>query len=287
MGVLTEAKQSHNVRRKFDDLADEWSGFYNAASRRECRTFNQYDIYVRRENALEMLGFQSNRPIIDLGAGTGSFLLAYQECFGVQDRYFANMDFAKAMLQRQTRESYQVLPGRTQGDLRAIPFRDGSAGAVVCLGVLEYIPMSEEVLCEIFRVLTSGGVLVLSIPNSNSIFRRIDKRQWRPLRWLFARATPFLWLKNKLRKRSVSPQKGTVGPQYDHYEFNIDQFSDLLHECGFVVEEVRYNRFFYTVLNAQVLSIFFDRIFSALARLLPNVKRHGMTVVIRAKKRRF
>lgn len=50
------------------------------------------------------------------------------------------------------------------GDVEAMPFPDGSFGAVVCTEVLEHVPDPAGALAEIHRVLRPGGMLIGSVP---------------------------------------------------------------------------------------------------------------------------
>jgi len=63
-----------------------------------------------------------------------------------------------------------------QGNILALPYRDGSISGLISLGVLEHFREGmEEPLREIRRVLKPGGILVISVPSQNRI-RRIKKR---------------------------------------------------------------------------------------------------------------
>ncbi len=57
------------------------------------------------------------------------------------------------------------LDARVIDDAAALPFRDGSFDAVVCLEVLEHLFAPQLVAAEIFRVLRPGGVLLATVPN--------------------------------------------------------------------------------------------------------------------------
>lgn len=55
-----------------------------------------------------------------------------------------------------------------QGDLLALPFKDGEFDFVICWGVLMHVPQLEQAMAELARVVAPGGVLVLSEGNMHS-----------------------------------------------------------------------------------------------------------------------
>jgi SAM-dependent methyltransferase len=75
-------------------------------------------------------------------------------------------------------------------DARAIPLRDGSLGAVICQGVLNYLTEPQRVADEIWRVLRPGGMPTLPCPQSRrtppdmpaSRATACDSRPHRPMR---------------------------------------------------------------------------------------------------------
>lgn len=58
---------------------------------------------------------------------------------------------------------------RRQGDLMALPFRDGEFQYAICWGVLMHVPQLERAMAELARVVAPGGVLVLSEGNMHSV----------------------------------------------------------------------------------------------------------------------
>lgn len=60
-----------------------------------------------------------------------------------------------------------------QADLERLPFEDGSADAIVCMGVLEHFPEPSipKVLGEMHRVLCEAGELKLLVPDLMAICR--------------------------------------------------------------------------------------------------------------------
>jgi 2-polyprenyl-6-hydroxyphenyl methylase/3-demethylubiquinone-9 3-methyltransferase len=76
-------------------------------------------------------------------------------------------DVSMEMVRRASAASSSAAPiaGALRCDVRHLPFRGGSAGAVVCHGVLEYVAGIEGTVGELRRVIEPGGVLVATIPS--------------------------------------------------------------------------------------------------------------------------
>jgi SAM-dependent methyltransferase len=90
--------------------------------------------------------------VLDVGCGVGhSFeLLAPRETVG--------LDLDPDVLAGQQRET-------RVGDMRSLPFPDGSFGAVLSVQALEHVPDPERAVAEAARVLEPGGVAVYVTPN--------------------------------------------------------------------------------------------------------------------------
>jgi ubiquinone/menaquinone biosynthesis C-methylase UbiE len=61
------------------------------------------------------------------------------------------------------------------GSLTALPFPDATFDRALCLDVLEHLPFEEQprALAELFRVLKSGGELLVSVPNLAHLQSRV------------------------------------------------------------------------------------------------------------------
>jgi SAM-dependent methyltransferase len=73
-------------------------------------------------------------------------------------------------------EAGQVLgrhrPGLAVGDIRAVPFADGSFDLVYSMGTIEHFPDYRLAVDEIFRVLKPGGTAIIGVPNKADPFLR-------------------------------------------------------------------------------------------------------------------
>jgi SAM-dependent methyltransferase len=58
------------------------------------------------------------------------------------------------------------------GDVRAIPFRDGSFDAVYSMGTIEHFEETDKAVGEIFRVVRPGGRAIVGVPNRHDPFLR-------------------------------------------------------------------------------------------------------------------
>lgn len=67
-------------------------------------------------------------------------------------------------------------PGRglaaAAGDVRDLPFRDGSFDAIYSMGTIEHFAETERAVAEIIRVLKPGGVAIVGVPNRHDPFLR-------------------------------------------------------------------------------------------------------------------
>ena len=73
-------------------------------------------------------------------------------------------------------EARQVLgrhrPGLAVGDIRAVPFADGSFDLVYSMGTIEHFPDYRVAVDEIFRILKPGGTAIVGVPNKADPFLR-------------------------------------------------------------------------------------------------------------------
>lgn len=103
-----------------------------------------------------------NAPILDAGCGTGLNLRHLPEGSTGIDINPRNIELLRKRLPNHT-----VI----EGDVEALPFKDGSFGTVLCTEVIEHIPDPAAALAEFRRVLQPGGVLIGSVPARSAIWK--------------------------------------------------------------------------------------------------------------------
>lgn len=122
---------------------------------------------------LASLGDLESATVLDLGAGVGRVSARLAPRVG----RLVCADLAPGMLDRLGRRLDAAAVPRARYDrirhrADALPYRDGSLGAVACLGLLEHLPeeVRDATLREIARVLRAGGHLALVLNNTRSRF---------------------------------------------------------------------------------------------------------------------
>lgn len=129
------------------------------------------EVYSNEERlirAFMKLGDVKGKTILEVGAGTGrdSFRLAQMaECVYVLD-YAEN---AIRIIDSLNKSSpYKVVPLR--GDAFKLPFRDESFDIVFHQGLLEHFRNPKDILKENYRVLKSGGFVIVDVPQRWHIY---------------------------------------------------------------------------------------------------------------------
>lgn len=155
------------ARTLFDGAhARWWSELYAS----EVQTLEAHLFRQRRDTVLALMArhVPRDRQVLDLGCGTGPLLAALRGAGWA----CAGLDAAPDMLaQARVRlgAAGLALEDLHLGDCRATPFESMRFDAVLCLGVISYIEDYEPVLREIRRVLSPGGLAIVSCRNAASL----------------------------------------------------------------------------------------------------------------------
>ena len=91
-------------------------------------------------------------PVLDVGCGTGHAQLH------LEPRRSMGVDLDRASLVPQKRPTVQA-------DMRRLPFRSASFGAVACVHAVEHVPDPERVVAELSVLVPPGGTVVFVTPN--------------------------------------------------------------------------------------------------------------------------
>lgn len=119
------------------------------------------------DRVTKLLKICSPKSVLDIGCGTGSFLKALADVnvpgIGVEPAEYAR-EFAKRHMGQSVFRSLAEIPS--------------SFDAATLWDVIEHLPAPSEVIAEVSRRLTTGGILLISTGDFGSVLARILRRRW-------------------------------------------------------------------------------------------------------------
>ena len=151
-----------------DDLSSFYEGYRGEAGKRFLNRVEAIIRFFRRRRARTVNGFFP-RPgrVLDIGCGRGQMLRELGamgwECFGTEFPGQASRDLPFTVY---------------EGDIADLNLPAQSFDAVTLWHVFEHLSDPFSALTEICRILKPGGLLVISVPNIESLQAKIFGRNW-------------------------------------------------------------------------------------------------------------
>jgi ubiquinone/menaquinone biosynthesis C-methylase UbiE len=145
----------------FDDYSSSWADRYSDRG-------TSASLWERHNAILDLIAearLPKSSEILDVGCGAGymTFDLAKRGYHGV------GIDAARKMVEtciaEGNRRGISQLWQYKEADAEQIPYPEKSFDAVICCGVIEYLPSDEELLREVRRLLRPNGVFILCVTN--------------------------------------------------------------------------------------------------------------------------
>lgn len=115
----------------------------------------------------------------------------------------------------------------------SLPFEDAAFDLVICTEVLEHLLWPQSLLAECFRLLSTEGSLVVSVPNAASLSYRIA--------WLLGRIPSCAASGNiPLSLGSTAYQSASGSLTGGHViDFNLRRMVNLLKSAGFAIADIK------------------------------------------------
>lgn len=169
-------------------------------------------IFKNTVNLIEK--YSQKGKIIDIGCGKGEFLSVAEkrgwQAYGVEPSH----DLADYALKKYNLKNIVV------NKIDTIDFPDSFFDAATLNMALEHIDNPRLIIQEINRVLKNNGVLLIEVPNMDSLM-------------LKAAAIYF-----RLKKRDWSPLLSPLHYPFHNYGYNISSLRYLLSTCNFAIKKV-------------------------------------------------
>jgi len=143
------------------------------------RRANAVDEIAAREAYLGLLDIAAGDRVLDVGCGSGAVTREIARRVG--DRGLAvGLDPSSELLAIARELAQEAGLGERvefrEGDVRRLPFADGSFDVVLCVTVLSHVPGGEAAIPELLRVLRSGGRLgVFDLDTDMTTFTHPDR----------------------------------------------------------------------------------------------------------------
>lgn len=187
-------EQGASVIEAFDRAAPRYLDNY------DCCNPEGAAFVVRRRRVAAMLDRVTSGPVLDVGCGPGVMADTVRR----RGFLYVGVDASPAMIRSARERSSEA--GRLEfgiADIAALPFATGCFGAVLCMGVLEYLDDAEGAVDEMVRATRPGGLVVMTLPNSASPYRRWTQRVYAPttacIKRALGRQTPPPLLRREFR----------------------------------------------------------------------------------------
>ncbi|GAC1299983.1 MAG: hypothetical protein NVSMB14_10600 [Isosphaeraceae bacterium] len=122
-----------------------------------------YNLRLRRETVLEMLGDWRPESILDVGCGDGSLSIPLLDD---KVKRLVLVDITEAMLDRaraQLPERYADRATLILGELTQVELPEGEFDLVLCMGVLAHVKSPEAVIDRVAALVKPGGRVLLTI----------------------------------------------------------------------------------------------------------------------------
>lgn len=121
-------------------------------------------LWIRMAVVLRLLGSE-RVSVLDCGMGPGRLLLELER----RGCTIAGVDISSEMVARARARLPLAADRLLRGSVESLPFPSESFDATVATGVLEYVEDVPRALGEVARVLRTGGVFVVSMPNTRAV----------------------------------------------------------------------------------------------------------------------
>jgi ubiquinone/menaquinone biosynthesis C-methylase UbiE len=235
--MIPVSDHKRNVAEFFSEKAKYWRLIYDPDAEGLSR-YNSHSVNKRKEAVLAALDrFSGGNPIRVLDAGCGPGILL-EEIAG-RGHKTTGLDHSRDMVAQASRAAETAgkrFFGCVQGDLEALPFKDHAFDAVVCVGVLQYLPDDRTSVSELGRIVKPGGMAIVTLPNILRVGILFDPVYYvRGIRYVIH------LLAGKKSATGAAPDSSDVGTNqmFSNRRYFFGQLRKVFRESGLESVDVR------------------------------------------------
>ncbi len=185
-------------------------------------------------NLVKLIPDLKNRPILDIGAGRGAFVV---------DATLANFDITglefnpKYIKLAHDNAKYKNIPIKIiEGVAEKLPFSNNTFGFINLSEVIEHVDNPEIVMSEAYRVLMSGGKVYLSVPNRYSA--RDPHFHLYGVNWI-PRSFSDIFISMFGKHKNYTDKSTGEQRLSDMHYYTFEHINKLLNKVGFCVSDIR------------------------------------------------
>ena len=115
--------------------------------------------------------YKASGKLLDVGCGLGFFLAYAEKYYDAHGIDISEYAIRKAKQRTQTAKL-------SVGDVMNLDYGNDYFDIITCFDVLEHLPNPRLALQEFYRVLKKGGILIIRVPNTESIGAKWKKEEW-------------------------------------------------------------------------------------------------------------
>jgi len=137
-------------------------------------SFTRYSQYWWSNRFYAILACRYGKPdtrLLEIGSGLGHLVGQLEDAFET-----VAVDVNLWALRQSQGIAHQT--SHVASSAEELPFNDGTFGVVIIKHVVEHLPRPESAIADIGRVVTPGGILILSTPNLSSLLKPWKKDRW-------------------------------------------------------------------------------------------------------------
>lgn len=234
-----------SVEFHFSEMAEGYDRWFNSP-------LGQYVGNSERETVISLLKPSPGELILDIGTGTGIYLMEIAKYGATVVGLDISIRMLKILSKKLGEDGEQVRISLVLADAENLPFREQTFHKILNNTTLEFLPSPERALSEAHRTLISGGSLIIGVLASTSL-------------WALER-----------RLRRVQAEN-----VYSYAKFySLRKLRSLLKVSGFAVKEAKWSVYAPRGTPAKFIPLF--EWLEGKLNALPIIKSIGAFLVVKA-----